>query len=139
MLLIHDVPINCINQAAVTYLVPATVILSVLLTENGKNGSANQNKNGTYDLGVMQINSAFLPQLAQYGVTREQIQYDPCINVMASSWILSQKMTLPSTASESYWQQVANYHSVTPKLNQDYQHAVKQHYRKLSEWLSTNP
>ena len=138
-LLIHEIPIECINQAAITYIVPATVIISVLLTENGKNGSANPNKNGTYDLGVMQINSTWLPQLAEYGYTREQIQYDACINVMVGTWILSQKMTLPSTESESYWQHIANYHSVTPKFNDDYQRAVKQQYQKLSQLLSINP
>lgn len=37
---IHGVPIECINQAAVTYHVPATLILSVLAVENGKTGSA---------------------------------------------------------------------------------------------------
>ena len=81
---------------------------------------------------------SWLPQLAEYGYTQQDIQFNPCTNVMVGTWILSQKMTLPSTASGSYWQQVANYHSVTPKFNQDYQHAVKQHYQQLSAGLSIN-
>src|SRR3990170_9076013 len=95
---------QCINQAAITYLVPATVIISVLLTENGQNGSANPNTNGTVDLGIMQINSAWLPQLAEYGYTQQDIQYNPCTNVMVAAWILSQKMTL--SHAQGYWQGV---------------------------------
>lgn len=59
-LLIHGIPIECINRAAITYVVPAKVILSVLATENGKVGTARPNKNGSYDLGPMQINSGWL-------------------------------------------------------------------------------
>ncbi len=54
---VHDVPIECINQAAITYHVPATLILSVLAIENGTAGLASLNKNGTIDYGPMQINS----------------------------------------------------------------------------------
>ena len=48
-LLINGVPIECINQAAVTYYVPAKVILSVMAVEGGRVGMAKRNTNGTYD------------------------------------------------------------------------------------------
>jgi soluble lytic murein transglycosylase-like protein len=86
---INDVPITCINQAAVTYHVPATLILSIMKKENGRNGQAVPNKNGSYDIGVCQINSRWLPTLARYGYTRDDIQFNPCKNVMAASWILA--------------------------------------------------
>src|SRR6478609_4211666 len=46
-LVIHGVPIECINQAAVTYFVPAKIIIAVLATERGKVGMAKPNSNGT--------------------------------------------------------------------------------------------
>jgi len=78
---IHGVPIECINQAATTYHVPATLILAVLAVENGANGSASPNRNGTFDFGPMQINSIWLSQIRLYGYTQHQLQYDPCVNV----------------------------------------------------------
>ncbi len=68
-LLIHGVPIECINQAAVTYYVPAKVIISVIATEGGNVGLARQNKNGTYDYGPMQVNSSWLATMKKYGYT----------------------------------------------------------------------
>jgi len=49
---INDVPVSCINQAAVAYHIPAPLILAVMKKENGRNGQAIRNRNGTYDLGA---------------------------------------------------------------------------------------
>lgn len=138
-LLIHGVPVECINQAAVTYYVPAQVIISVLHTEGGKVGMASPNKNGTYDYGPMQINSIWLPKIAPYGYTRAQIQYDPCINVMVGAWILSNKITETlADAGGGYWKGVAGYHSRTPNLNERYKTKVITHYKQLAEMLAKN-
>lgn len=137
-LIIHGVPIECINQAAVTYFVPAKIILSVLAVEAGEPGMATPNTNGTFDYGPMQINSIWLPKIAPYGYTREQIQYDPCINVMVGAWILSSKISSTITDSDNtdYWRGVAGYHSLTPDLNSRYQNKVLTNYRLLSQILS---
>jgi hypothetical protein len=81
-LLIHGVPIECINKAAITYFVRASIIISVLNTESGKPGMANINKNGTVDYGPMQVNSIWLPKVEPYGYTVQKLQFDPCSNVM---------------------------------------------------------
>lgn len=136
-LLIHDVPVECINQAAVTYYVPAKVIISVLNVEGGRVGTASPNRNGTFDYGPMQINSMWLPKIAAYGYTREQIQYDPCVNVMVGAWILSTKIAQTlAQSSGGYWQGVAGYHSLTPGLNETYQAKVLTNYQQLSQVLS---
>lgn len=72
-LLIHGVPVECINRAAITYYVPAKVIVSVLETEGGAPGLAKSNKNGTVDFGPMQINSTWLARIAPFGYTAEQL------------------------------------------------------------------
>ncbi len=130
-LIIQSVPITCINRAAIIYSVPATVIISVLKTEGGQVGLASLNKNGTVDYGPMQVNSVFLKQIAPYGYTQQQIQYNPCINLMVGVWILSREIA----NGKSYWQGVANYHSHTETLNQSYQQQVWYHYRKLQHTL----
>lgn len=136
-LLIHGVPVECINQAAVTYFVPAKVIISVLAVEGGEPGMASPNKNGTFDYGPMQINTIWLPTIAPYGYTKDQIQYDPCVNVMVGTWILSNKIaSIASNSGKDYWRGVAGYHSETPNLNAKYQAKVLTNYQLLSEVLS---
>jgi len=126
-LLINDIPIACINRAAVTYHVPAPVILSILRLENGRNGDARRNKNGTLDFGVFQINSVWLRALEKYGYTRHDLQYNPCRSTYAATWIISQNISrnLPT------WQALAAWHSMTPKHNQSYRTRLKTVYTSL--------
>jgi soluble lytic murein transglycosylase-like protein len=129
---IHGVPIECINQAAISYHVPATLILSVLAIEDGAVGLASANKNGTVDYGPMQINSIWLSKIRFYGYTQHQLQYDPCANVKVGTWILSQNIANASTA----WRGVGSYHSHTAMLNQQYQTKVSEVYQLLAHYLS---
>lgn len=130
---IHGVPIECINQAAVTYHVPATLILAVLAIENGAKGSASPNQNGTFDFGPMQINSIWLSKIRLYGYTQHQLQYDPCVNVKVGTWILSQQI---ANDSSSLWRGIGNYHSHSARLNRAYQLKVLEVYRLLASYLS---
>ncbi len=130
--MINSVPVDCINHAAIIYHVPATIILSVIKKENGKNGDAIKNKNGTYDYGVLQINSIWLPKLAAYGYTRHDIQYDACKNIMVGTWIIAQNMA----SSQSVWTGVANYHSRTPVHHHAYRASIATHYNKLMSVIS---
>lgn len=130
---VHGVPIECINQAAITYRVPATLILSVLAIENGRAGSASPNRNGTFDYGPMQINSIWLSKIRRYGYTQQQLQYDPCVNVKVGTWILSQHI---ANDTSNLWRGVGDYHSHTARLNHNYQIKVSEVYRLLASYLS---
>ena len=128
---IQDVPVSCINTAAITYHIPATLIVSILKKENGRTGLAVKNKNDSYDLGNMQINTSWLPMLARYGYTRHDLQYNPCKNVMAGSWILAKSLAQGHTL----WSGIGNYHSHTPKHNQSYQNSIHATYQQLNNIL----
>jgi hypothetical protein len=130
---IHGVPVECINQAAVAYHVPAKLILSVLAVEGGRVGSASPNKNGTFDYGPMQINSIWLPKIQGYGYTKQQIQYDPCANVAVGTWILSQNIA----NAHVVWRGIGGYHSHTAVLNDQYQTKVSEVYQLISHYLSS--
>jgi soluble lytic murein transglycosylase-like protein len=119
----HGVPLDCINQAALHHHVPATMIVSVMQIENGRNGTAIKNKNGTYDLGVMQINTSWLSTLKKFGISRSSLQHDACLNVDVGAWILAH-----SIAKSEGWRGVGNYHSATPKFNKIYSAKVKAKY-----------
>lgn len=133
MLLINDVPIDCINQAAIHYHVPAPVIVSILRTENGRVGQANSNKNGSYDLGPMQINSSWIAKLSRYGYTQHDLQFNPCVNVTVGTWILANEIA----SGQNVWTGIGDYHSHTPYYNFKYRYQVQSNYTKLIKAIST--
>jgi soluble lytic murein transglycosylase-like protein len=129
-MMFHGVPLSCINQAAEIFSVPAMMIISVMKIENGRNGDAIKNKNGTYDLGVLQVNNRWLKQLKPYGITQKKLQFDPCVNVEVGTWILAKHM-----AKKEGWKGVGNYHSFTPMHNARYRQKVKIFYDHLQHVL----
>lgn len=131
-LVINDVPIECVNQAAVAYHVPAKLIVSVLLTEGGRVGTARLNKNGTYDYGPMQINTVWLSQLRQYNISREDLQYNACTNVWVGAWILSQRIA----DSKDLAYGVGSYNSYSLPQNYRYRTKVGGVHNTLSYFLS---
>lgn len=128
---INDVPMACINQAAITYHVPAILIISVLKTEGGRNGTIHRNRNGSYDLGVMQINTRWLPTLAQFGISAEAVRYNPCSNVNVGAWILAGSIA----GSNEMWRGVGDYNSHTSIYNQRYSQKVQNWHRRLQATL----
>jgi hypothetical protein len=133
LFLINDVPIECINRAAITYSIPAELIISVLKTENGRNGMAKPNDNGTFDYGPMQINTVWLSQLRPYGYTKNMLQFDPCMNAFAGSWILAQRIA----EAPNIWHGVGSYHSYTRSENLPYQNKVWKTYRLLHRYVDS--
>lgn len=80
---------TCWEVASESYGIPVNVLKAVAKTESGFNAKAhNGNSNGSYDVGIMQINSSWLPKLEKYGVTEESLR-DACTNVKVGAWILS--------------------------------------------------
>jgi Transglycosylase SLT domain len=133
-LIINDVPVECINKAAVQYHIPATLIISVLRMENGHVGDAIRNSNGTYDYGPMQINSIWLPKIEKYGYTRNAVRYDPCTNVSVGTWLLSKAIA----DEKVLWRGVGNYHSHTIDKNMTYRSKVQKIHTLLTHYLA-NP
>jgi soluble lytic murein transglycosylase-like protein len=128
----HDVPIRCINEAAVSYAIPAELIMAIIFVEGGRNGIAMHNTNGTYDYGVMQINSSWSRKAAQKGADTYALQYDACENVMIGTWILSQNI---HATPGNLVQAVGNYHSHSPWLNYQYAKHVLFIYGKITQIL----
>jgi hypothetical protein len=115
----------CIFAAAQTYVVPPSVILGILNVEGGRVGQAVQNKNGTYDLGPMQINTVWVPELARFWGVRESVAMrlvrdDACINIGVGAWILRTNMNKTGSLAQG----IAHYHSATPHLGHNYKRKV---------------
>lgn len=111
--------------ASQTYSVPPAVLVGIYKAEGGKVGQQVSNTNGSYDLGPMQINTIWVPELAKkWGVKEEVakkwVRDDACTNVGVAAWIL--KGHLDETGNLS--QAIAHYHSRTPKHGTRYKKRV---------------
>lgn len=84
---------DCWRQAADRYQVPVDLLYAISRVESGNRAAAiGRNTNGSYDLGVMQINTMHLPRLAKYGITAQRLIEDPCLNVHIGASILSESI-----------------------------------------------
>lgn len=103
----------CFQEAGYRYAVSPHLLWAIAKAESSFNPAAiNHNRNGTFDIGLMQVNSLWAVQL---GPTWDYLR-DPCTNVMAGAWILSQ-----CVRDYSYtWQAVGCYHSRTPSRRDEY-------------------
>lgn len=82
----------CFNVAGVHYNVPPNLLRAIATVESKMRPDAiNYNRNGSYDVGVMQINSTWLPMLSRAGIQRGEL-LDPCKNIQIGAWILSQNV-----------------------------------------------
>lgn len=68
----YDAREACIERAAAHYQAHPDLVRAVLRTEGGKVGQIRRNKNGTFDMGPMQVNSVHLPELARFGITQKR-------------------------------------------------------------------
>lgn len=116
----------CLLLAAQTYSVPPAVLAGIYQVEGGQVGQeVGPNDNGSYDLGPMQINTIWLPELAgHWGVSeataRKWVRDDPCTNVGVAAWILKTHMDETNNLSQA----IAHYHSKTPYYGSSYKKKV---------------
>lgn len=79
----------CFETAGLRYGVSPQLLKAIARQESGLNPLAyNSNRNGSVDMGLMQINSRWLPFLKQHGVAPQDL-WSPCTNVMVGAWILA--------------------------------------------------
>lgn len=125
---------GCIEAAARVYQVPPALIVILLNVEGGSLGAVSQNTNDTVDIGPMQVNQIWLPQVAAHWHTTERTAYlglrdSFCANVEAGTWILRQGL---DEAHGDFWTGVGYYHSHDPVHKQTYLRAVLQQVLRLS-------
>lgn len=132
---------TCAVYASHYYGVPTLLTLSIMRTEGGRPGTVSPNTNGSYDMGVMQVNSIWLPKLAAMGITKHEIIYNACQNVMVGTWILAGYMkhyigtaglTNAWEDPGAFWRAVGDYNSHTPVYNHRYQKRVSGFYQQIS-------
>jgi hypothetical protein len=116
----------CMALVAHIYALPPRVLPSIQAVEGGRPGMVRPDTNGTADLGVMQINTSWLPAFQGYthlplDVVRDRLTNRPCFNIAAAGAIMR---TYLNETGGDLLRAVGDYHSHTAILNQHYQSQV---------------
>jgi hypothetical protein len=103
---------QCIRRAASGRPWLAKTLRALRKQEGGWIGAEVRNRDGSFDLGPMQVNSWWVPRIALLiGRTEMQVRSwlrdNPCFNVDAANWIFLDALH----AKQDYWQAVGAYHS----------------------------
>jgi hypothetical protein len=108
----------CWSEASQRYGVPAGLLYAIARTESNLNPQAvnrsHLQRTGSYDIGLMQINSGHLRTLSRYGI-REPDLYDPCTNLHVGAWLLADSFSRRGVS----WDAVGAYNAACSQLKGD--------------------
>jgi hypothetical protein len=116
----------CMLAVSQFYHLPPRVLPSIQVVEAGQPGTISHNFNGTGDLGVMQVNSTWVPYLAHaWDMTPRAVAgrliLEPCFNIASAGAIMRIYL---DEAHGDVVRAVGYYHSHTPWLAGPYQWKV---------------
>lgn len=122
----------CFDKAAQQYQISEPLLRAIAFAESGNNPKAlHFNADGSTDLGLMQINSSHLAQLAGYGIGKTQL-LEPCTNVMVGAWVLAQSIKRYGLT----WRAVGSYNTGVragrDDLRKQYVRRVKPIFERLA-------
>ncbi len=119
---------DCIDDAAAFQHVNVSLMRGIAQVESGmRPDRINVNSNGTTDIGLMQINSSWLPVLAKEGIT-EQSLFDPCTNAYVGAWILAANIR----QFGPNWTAVGAYNAASPDKRLAYARKVYDAVQSIS-------
>jgi hypothetical protein len=125
--------LGCMLVVAATTGLPPRVLPVIQSIEGGAPGMIQPDSNGTADLGVMQVNTIWLPALAtRAGLSQAQTERnlinDPCFNIAAAALILRGYL---AETHGALLPAIGDYHSHTPALNTGYTELAERKAREL--------
>jgi hypothetical protein len=127
----------CFALVSAFYQLPPHVLPSIATVEGGRPGLAAANRDGSADLGVMQINTLWVAPLAQHTrqsqtTIRRRLLDEPCFNIAAAGAIM--RIYLNETKGDLQ-RAVGNYHSHTPVRHHSYRLKILEAAGRLSHQL----
>ncbi|MGT0193792.1 lytic transglycosylase domain-containing protein [Burkholderia pyrrocinia] len=117
---------DCLDDAAAFHRVNPRLLRVIAQHESGMRPNAvNRNTNGSEDIGLMQINTSWLPTLSRYGIHREHL-FNGCVSAYVGAWILASNVR----RFGPNWKAVGAYNAVTPSKQLVYASAI---YRRFMQ------
>jgi soluble lytic murein transglycosylase-like protein len=113
---------KCLLWASLQNQVPADALLAIMEVEGGRAGLEVRNANGTHDLGLMQINTCWLPELARAwsmppSRVRLMVRDNDCLNITVAAHILKTKIR---EAQGDILQGITRYNNANPHYGRPY-------------------
>jgi soluble lytic murein transglycosylase-like protein len=110
----------CWDEAAARYGLSSHLLYAIARTESGLNPAAvGRNRDGSRDIGLMQINSSWLPTLASHGIAEHHL-FDACTSIHVGAWILAGNVSRLGYT----WEAVGAYNARSASLRRAYAHRV---------------
>ncbi|MGH7119767.1 MAG: lytic transglycosylase domain-containing protein [Acetobacteraceae bacterium] len=124
--------LRCMLAVAHLYALPPSALPAIQAVEGGAPGVVHHDRNGTEDLGVMQVNTIWVMPMARAShlspvAVWSRLIGDACFNITAAGAIL--RVYLDET--HDLMRAIGDYHSHTPVLNRRYQLEVLAAARQL--------
>jgi soluble lytic murein transglycosylase-like protein len=117
---------RCFTEAETLYGVPSWLLWSIAKVESDfRPRATNTNRNGSEDIGLMQINSAWLPTLRRHGITKAHL-WDACTNIKVGAWVVAQNIR----ALGWNWDAIGAYNARSPEKRRRYAWKI---YRAVSD------
>ena len=122
----------CALAASVRYDVPADALLSVYSVERGGTDTWSHDANGTYDVGPLQFNTAYLASLRRFGITPRAVEGKTCYPWFLAAWRIHNQLV---DDHGGFWTRVARYHSATPRYVATYRRELLEYAPRWRAWL----
>ncbi len=118
---------SCFEVAAARQGLDPAILKAIALRESSFNPNVvNKNRNGSYDLGLMQINTIHVPELNKFGIHRRDLM-KACMSIHVAAWLLKQKVKKYGPT----WAAIGAYHSETPAERDLYAKQIKQDLKTI--------
>ena len=121
----HEV---CFDKASARYSIDKKILKAIAKTESGfqERIVSRPNSNSNVDIGMMQINSSWLPTLKQYGISERHL-LNACTNIYVGAWILANNFVSHGRT----WRAIGAYNSPTFSNQAIYARKVYSNYARL--------